>query len=274
MVNENNNSRLHELRGSNYEIVEDQPDIHNWDVKDSLGKRIGEVDELIFDEQSRKVRYIVVDLDDNELGAEHRDVLVPIGLAELNENDDDVILPSVTAAQLNALPEYKEGEITQEIEIAVRRIFGGASESEEDFYKHEHFNPNNLYRRRRQPKEDETSVSIPVINEELQIEKRAIETGGVKVRTSIKETPVEENVVLKEEHVYVERHKVERPATEADFSKAQDKEIEVTEQAEVPVVNKEARVVEEVNVKKDVEERDKTIRDTVRNTEVDIEKLD
>jgi stress response protein YsnF len=43
---------------------------------------------------------------------------------------------------------------------------------------------------------------------------------------------------------------------------------------EVPVVNKEARVVEEVTLNKEVNEREETVRDTVRNTEVDVEKTD
>ncbi|RYY92282.1 MAG: DUF2382 domain-containing protein, partial [Chitinophagaceae bacterium] len=44
------------------------------------------------------------------------------------------------------------------------------------------------------------------------------------------------------------------------------------EKSEVPVVNKEARVVEEVRVRKEVSERDETIRDTVRRTDIDIDK--
>ena len=47
----------------------------------------------------------------------------------------------------------------------------------------------------------------------------------------------------------------------------------MTEHAEIPMVDKEARVVEEVNIGMDVEEHDKTIRDTVRKTDVDVEKL-
>ena len=39
------------------------------------------------------------------------------------------------------------------------------------------------------------------------------------------------------------------------------------------MVNKEARVVEEVSLNKEVEERDEVVRDTVRKTEVDVENL-
>ena len=47
--------------------------------------------------------------------------------------------------------------------------------------------------------------------------------------------------------------------------------IEVTETSEVPVISKEARVVEEVVVGKTAANRTETARDTVRRTNVDVE---
>lgn len=118
------------------------------------------------------------------------------------------------------------------------------------------------------------SASIPVIEEELQVGKREVETGGVRLRSRIVERPVEESIRLRQEHVNVERTPVNRPATEADFNTFQEGTVEVTEHAEVPVVAKDARVVEEVSLDKDVSEREETIHDTVRHTEVDTENLD
>ena len=115
--------------------------------------------------------------------------------------------------------------------------------------------------------------SIPRIQEDLEVGKRTVEQGGVRVRSRIVERPVEETVRLREEHVHVERQPVDRPVTDKELRHFQEGDIELTERAEVPVVNKEARVVEEVRVSKDVTERDETIRDTVRNTEVDVDKL-
>jgi stress response protein YsnF len=117
-------------------------------------------------------------------------------------------------------------------------------------------------------------TSIPVVEENVQIGKREVETGGVRLRSRIVETPVEENSRLREEYVRVERTPVDSPATEADLQNFQEREIEITGHAEVPVVNKEARVVEEVNLNKEVEERDETVKETVRKTEVDVENLE
>jgi stress response protein YsnF len=118
-----------------------------------------------------------------------------------------------------------------------------------------------------------TDQSIPVIEENLNVGKREIETGGVRLRSRIFERPVEENLRLREEHVRVERVPVNRPATEADFDTFREGEIEMTETTEVPVVNKEARVVEEVRLTKDVDQREEVVRDTVRQTDVDVEKM-
>jgi uncharacterized protein (TIGR02271 family) len=120
---------------------------------------------------------------------------------------------------------------------------------------------------------DDTGLTAKVIEENLQVGKRTVETGGARLRSRIVERPVEESVRLRQERVTVQRTPVNRPATEADFANFKEGQIEVVEHAEVPVVAKEARVVEEVSLGKQVEERQETIRDTVRSTEVEVENL-
>ena len=71
----------------------------------------------------------------------------------------------------------------------------------------------------------------------------------------------------------MQRNPVNRPATEADFNTFKEGQIEVTESAERAVVGKEARVVEEVSLGKEVTEREQVVRDTVRNTQVDVEQI-
>ncbi len=114
---------------------------------------------------------------------------------------------------------------------------------------------------------------IPVIEEEIAVGKRQVQRGGVRVYSRIVETPVQESVTLREEHATIERHPVNRAVTEADMEALKVQSIEVTESAEVPVVGKSARVVEEVRVDKDVTERTEKITDTVRHTEIEVEKV-
>ncbi|GGC13994.1 MULTISPECIES: YsnF/AvaK domain-containing protein [Dyadobacter] len=115
--------------------------------------------------------------------------------------------------------------------------------------------------------------SLPVIKEELQVGKREIETGGVRLRSRIIERPVQESVRLRQEQVNVERTPVDRVASESDFDTFKEGTIEMKEYAEVPVVNKEARVVEEVSLNKTVDERQEVINETLRSTEVEVEDL-
>jgi uncharacterized protein (TIGR02271 family) len=117
----------------------------------------------------------------------------------------------------------------------------------------------------------EEEKAIPVMEEQLQVGKREVERGGARVRIRIVEKPVEANVRLREEHVVVNRRPVNREVTNADMANLKEGEIELTERAEVPVVNKQARVVEEVEVGKEVQEREETVRDTIRRNEVDVE---
>ena len=117
------------------------------------------------------------------------------------------------------------------------------------------------------------TTAIPVIQEELKVGKRAVERGGVRVYQHVVETPVNESIGLREEHVNVERHAVDRPVTSADINAFQETTIELRETAEEAVVEKSARVVEEVIVGKEVSQRTEQISDTVRRTEVDVQQL-
>jgi uncharacterized protein (TIGR02271 family) len=118
---------------------------------------------------------------------------------------------------------------------------------------------------------DDKETTIPVVEEELSVGKRQVERGQARVHTRVTERPVEESVRLREERVTVERHPVDRPATEADLRASKEETIEVTETAEEPVVSKRARVVEEVTVRKEAREHTETVRDTVRRKDVEVE---
>jgi uncharacterized protein (TIGR02271 family) len=116
-------------------------------------------------------------------------------------------------------------------------------------------------------------ASIPVVREEVQVGKRLVERGGVRVFSHVVETPVNETVNLREEHVSVERRPVDQPVNPRDTTAFKDKTIELRETAEEAVVQKSARVVEEVVVGKEVSQRKQQVKDTVRHTEVDVQPL-
>jgi uncharacterized protein (TIGR02271 family) len=111
---------------------------------------------------------------------------------------------------------------------------------------------------------------IPVVQESLRVGKRDVNLGRVRVRSYVVEEPISEDVTLREERVEVERRPVDRAisGTEAAFT---DRTIEAEEHAEEAIVSKDARVVEEVALRRQSEDRTETVSDTVRRTEVEVE---
>jgi sporulation protein YlmC with PRC-barrel domain len=167
------NTRLQELDRSNFEIVKGEPDIRGWDVRYRNGEKIGSVEELILDTKAKKVRYMVVDLDENELRLENRKIVIPIGFAELDGRSDDVLIPNVSVDQLCSLQDYKRDALTPDFERGISSTFGRKvkvepvsssrkvereerrmtetdidNDIEQDFYSHEHYNLENLYKNR------------------------------------------------------------------------------------------------------------------------------
>lgn len=115
-----------------------------------------------------------------------------------------------------------------------------------------------------------TEETIPVVEEDVRIGKRDVSHGRVRVRSYVVETPVSEEVNLRSENVQVERRPVDRPATEGDRL-FQDRTIEAEQYAEEAVVQKEARVKEEIALRKNVEQHTETVSDKVRRTEVEVQ---
>jgi uncharacterized protein (TIGR02271 family) len=116
-------------------------------------------------------------------------------------------------------------------------------------------------------------TAIPVVQEELKVGKRIVERGGVRIYQHVVSTPVSEDVDLREEHVTVQRRAIDRMVDPADVPAFQEGAFELRESAEEPVIEKTARIVEEVVVGKEVTQRQQQVRDTVRRTEVEIEAL-
>ncbi|HJW16709.1 MAG TPA: PRC-barrel domain-containing protein [Flavisolibacter sp.] len=149
--------RLQELDHSDFEIVDGEPDIRGWDVKNASGQKIGEVEDLIVDAAQKKVRYMVVDLGHNDLDLDDRKVLLPIGLAELDTKEDDVLIPRIQTEQLRGLPVYDKDHLDSEVEGRICSTLGrtgdrmqlaGNAEPNPEFYRHDYFNDDNLYRNR------------------------------------------------------------------------------------------------------------------------------
>jgi sporulation protein YlmC with PRC-barrel domain len=129
--NEHEIRALKALISSEFEIKDGQPDIIHWKVVNSASQDLGTVADLLFDEQEQKVRYLVLNLEGNVWNMAHREILIPIGVAELDAAHDRVVLANITAQQLIVLPDYVKGHA---VISADSELYGHQDFDESSFY--------------------------------------------------------------------------------------------------------------------------------------------
>ena len=228
-----------------YDLVNSNQDCMGWTVVDQTGNVIGKVTEINIDTNAEMVSGVIVD------NAQH--------------------IPAPDFALQNGKVVVR-GVLHQEEYERTRKAATAQTASPQNFAQsaNQTANAKHVAGMTREAGEGETV--LPIIEEQLRIGKRTVESGATRVRTNVTEKPVEETVNLREEHVTVERRPVDRAVGNAPNA-FQEGTIEVTEMAEVPVVSKEARVVEEVVVGKEVTEHTETVRETVKRTDVDVDEV-
>jgi stress response protein YsnF len=112
------------------------------------------------------------------------------------------------------------------------------------------------------------------IQESIEVGKREVVRGAVRVATRVESEEVSETIRLREEAVRVNRTEVDRELTPAEADAAfREKSVEVVAHAEEPVVQKTAHVTGEVTVGLETNEREETVGGTVRSTHVDVEEM-
>jgi uncharacterized protein (TIGR02271 family) len=120
----------------------------------------------------------------------------------------------------------------------------------------------------------EGGQTVQGIEEELSVGKRKVAQGGVRVTNKVTETPVEETVTLRDETVEAKRKPVSRKASADELDAAfEEKTVEMVGTSEQVEVSKQARVVEEVSLGTKTKEHEETVRDTLRSSKVEIEKI-
>jgi len=118
-----------------------------------------------------------------------------------------------------------------------------------------------------------SSRNMPVVEEQLKVGKREVLGGGIRVYQRVSERPVEEQVTLREERAKVERVPANRAATQADLGAMKEGTFEIRERKEEPIVQKTARVVEEVRLGTESAERTEKVTGKVKRSDVEVEKL-
>ncbi|HZH33397.1 MAG TPA: PRC and DUF2382 domain-containing protein [Pyrinomonadaceae bacterium] len=229
-----------------FDLTHSEQNCMGWTVVDETGNPVGKVTEIQINTETQMVSGILINNDKHVPANDFELVNKRVVVRGAGHNREAANNPAVTHFAANtANQNYANNP---------------AAATNADYV-----NPANI--------RGESEVAVPVIEEQLRVGKQEVETGGARVHTNHQEVPVEQQVSLREENVVVERRPVNQPIT-PDTNAFQEGVIEITLQGEVPIISKEARVVEEVLVGKQVEEHVETIRETVHNTTVEVEQID
>lgn len=138
--------RLRDL--TDFEVADGNPDVRGWAVRGGDGQALGTVFELIVEPEAMKVCYLDVELDSRFRINEHENhILLPIGVASLDADGDNVFVPALNAESVLKYPPYTEIQITRDYETAMMQALGLGPGPEGDFYGSPAHDATTFYRR-------------------------------------------------------------------------------------------------------------------------------
>lgn len=247
------NDNLVRLSESDFDVAEGEADPRGWEVFASDGRKVGEVDELIGDTSTRKVRYLECELDRSELGlSESRHAIIPVGYARLDESGRRVNLEGLSSNEVIGLPATVSDVVREgEGRFEARRPGEREGEIEDE---------------RLEGREARLTRS----EEELDVTKRDVETGEVVLSKRVESEHVTRPVTRTHEEVEMERRPAEgMRADEAEFS---EEEIHIPIHEEEIEVRKRPEVKEEVVVRKRTVAEEEEVDADLRRERIDVEK--
>ncbi len=209
-----------------YKVAEGEPDVRGWHVLTSDGARAGDVADLIVDLQAMKVGYLEVHLDEDALRLQgSRHVVVPIGAAWLSE-DKQIVRVGVTAAELIAAPAYDPRSFSEADEEVLRQRYAGVlTRSEEELAVGTRQRMAGNVEVRKRVETEHVEKSVPVTREEVTVERRPARGGTSKPKIGEDEIVVpvmEEQVVAEKRAVPKEEVVVKKRAVRDEKTIAAD----------------------------------------------------
>jgi len=139
--------RLRDL--TDFEVADGNPDVRGWAVRGGDGRALGVVHELLVEPEALKVRYLDVELDARfQISSHENHILLPIGAASLDAEDDNVFVPALNAESVLHYPPYSEIQVTRAYEEAMLRALGVEPTSATgQFYDRNSYDTEAFYRR-------------------------------------------------------------------------------------------------------------------------------
>lgn len=151
-INRNSDKHLFRLGELNdYKVASDNPDVRGWTVVDRDNQAFGTISELIVDPKQEKVRYLDVTRKGEAATGNEEHLLIPVGVARIDDNDDRVIVRDVDATLLNSYPAHRGDVITRDYEYEVVKRFNSpddtvaARNEDTEFYNNRIYNEDSFY---------------------------------------------------------------------------------------------------------------------------------
>lgn len=241
---------MHKQQYREYTLAQFQ-DARGLPVYSSDREKIGSVDEIFYDDDTREPEWIGIGT--GFLGTKH--VLVPVEGAELRDDGFHVPYDKDTVKDS---PDIDEDEISEQTESQLYSYYGlRYSERRSKTV------PSEGGKASRGDRETVTRHE-----ERLQVGKHPEDAGRARLRKWVETEPVDMDVELKRETARVTREQVDRPAPDAAFG---EDEVEMRLREEKADVSKQTVAKERVGLEKDVDTRKETVRDELRKERVEVE---
>ena len=270
-------AHLNEL--DDYKVADGEPDIRGWTVKSADGREIGEVEDLLVDCGAMEVRYLEVELDRKALDLDDdRHVLVPVGAARLND-DDDVVTLSRQGTEVAGLPAYTRDRVSPERERDLHERYAGTAAAagradagkQDALYGDDRFDSGRFFGGRRRARDGATYLTRS--EEQLAVGKREVERGAVTAHKRVETEHVRKSVPVTREEAHVERRPIaegER-ATRGSAPRITEDEVRVPLMAEEVVAEKRVVPTEELVIRKETVRDQKTVEADLRRERIDVD---
>jgi uncharacterized protein (TIGR02271 family) len=257
----------------------DVGDLKNYSVYAVGDDKVGSVSDILVDEQTGKLRYFVVDTGFWVFG---KKVLLPVGMATIDRNDNRIYAKTLLKEQVENLPDFNDLEtVDYDYEEQVRGVYrptAATSAKTQTAAKTQAATyDRSSYSYEQEPSlydiSDRDNQSLKLYEERLVANKQRQKTGEVTIGKRVETESARVAVPVEKERVVIERTSPTN-ATAVDPGNANFREGEVARMdvyEETPDIHKEAFVREEVKVKKVVERDTVTAEEQLRREELDID---
>jgi len=237
---------------------------HGLPVVAADGDKIGTVEEIFYDDETRKPEWVGIGT--GFFGTKR--VLVPVERAEVA---GDALRVPFAKDHVKDAPDIDGDQISQETERELYAYYGlSYSERRSESGLPEGALDTGLSGSSPDSDGDTPSgpASVTRSEEELRVGTRTVGAGQARLRKWVETEPVQEQVEVQHETAYVTREAIDQPVSGAEIG---TEEIDVPLRGEEVVAQKQTVAKERIGLEKDVRTETETVTDEVRKERVAVE---